>query len=229
MYSYKERIAGYYNTNFEHAVGDNTDSLSATRHENYRLLGWESRAAQYKRFAVLADSVFLHKSSILDVGCGLADLFHFITQGFGYNINYTGIDLSPKMIELAKEQLKNIPLPQNNSSVITLLCQDIFTENPYKPDSFEYVYSSGIFNLNLGNNLEFLQKAFLLFASLCKKAFVCSLLSDTSDDKEDMYYYYNKNSVSGLLEDLRNNYPLSSFKIVDNYLQNDFSVVWKKS
>ncbi|MBO7486703.1 MAG: methyltransferase domain-containing protein [Spirochaetaceae bacterium] len=229
MDSYKEQIAGYYDTNFEHTAANKADSLSVTRTENYKILGWESRAAQYKRFAVFTGSVIVHKSSILDVGCGLADLFHFITQGFGYNINYTGIDLSPKMIELAKEQLKNIPLPSNNSSVITLLCQDIFSTNPYSSDSFDFVYSSGIFNLNLGNNLEFLQQAFLLFASLCKKAFVCSLLSDTSDDKEDLYYYYNKDSVSRMLEKLKKTYPLSSFKIVDDYLINDFSIVWKKS
>lgn len=229
MNSYKEQISDYYNSNFKQLTGVGNDSLSATRLENYKLLGWESRTAQYKRFSVLVDSVFLHKSSILDIGCGLADLFHFITQGFGYNINYTGIDLSPKMIALAKEQLKNIPLPANNNSAITLLQQDIFSDNPYNADSFDYVYSSGIFNLNLGNNLEFLKKAFLLFASICKKAFVCSLLSDTSDDKEDLYYYYNKDSVSRMLAELKNDYPLSSFKIVDDYLINDFSIVWKKS
>ena len=96
MDSYKEQIADYYNSNLKQLAGAENGSLSATRHENYRLLGWESRTAQYKRFAVLADSVFLHNSTILDVGCGLADLFHFITQGFGYNICYTGIDLSAK-------------------------------------------------------------------------------------------------------------------------------------
>ena len=228
MDSYKKQIADYYNSNFKQLTGVDDDSLSVTRLENYKLLGWESRTAQYKRFAVLADSVFLHKSSILDVGCGLADLFHFITQGFGYNINYIGIDLSPKMIELAKEQLKNIPLPKNNTSVINLLCQDIFSANPYEPGSFDFVYSSGIFNLNLGNNMEFLSKAFALFGSLCRKTFVCSLLSDTSDDKEDMYYYYSKDSISRLLDELKKDYPYSSYKIVDNYLKNDFSVVWKK-
>ena len=228
MDSYKEQIAGYYDSNFEQTTGDKTDSLVVSRTENYRILGWESRTAQYKRFAVFTGSVLLHKSTILDVGCGLADLFHFITQGFGYNINYTGIDLSPRMIELAKEQLKNIPLPPGNSSVITLLCQDIFSTNPYRADSFDFVYSSGIFNLSLGNNIEFLSKAFALFASVCKKAFVCSLLSDTSDDKEDLYYYYNKDSVSRMLDELKKSYPLSSFKIVDDYLKNDFSVVWKK-
>ncbi|HPA64879.1 MAG TPA: class I SAM-dependent methyltransferase, partial [Spirochaetota bacterium] len=55
---------------------------------NHEILDWESMEAQHSRFAVLSEYVPLSGKSLLDVGCGLADLYAFLTE-HGIRTKYT--------------------------------------------------------------------------------------------------------------------------------------------
>ena len=46
--------------------------------EPYRILDWASPQSQEARFQVLADEVPLAGKTLLDVGCGLGDLYGFL-------------------------------------------------------------------------------------------------------------------------------------------------------
>lgn len=225
-----DKINLYYEKNFAefeklHNVL-NSAVLSNVNADNYKILGWESRQAQYARFSAFLKAVDVNNSSVLDVGCGLGDLYHFITSGLNLNVNYFGVDISQKMIDLAQSQLKilkeaGLKLPENNKSTVSFLCADIFKQSVSCAD---WVYSSGIFNLNLGNNMDFLEKAFYRFKELSGKGFVCSMLNERSDDKESPYFYYSPECVKKMAEKLN---P-SKILIDDSYLKNDFtiSVLW---
>ena len=63
-------------------------------------LGWENKQAQELRFKVLERVIFTG-ASILDVGCGLGNLYDYLNER-GYNFEYTGIDILPEMIVRAK-------------------------------------------------------------------------------------------------------------------------------
>ena len=97
-----EKISNYYQDNYKNVIARTENALSIHRAENYKILGWESREAQYKRFAVLAEHINLDKKTLLDVGSGLGDLFHFLTQGLHWSVEYTGTDILPQMVLLAK-------------------------------------------------------------------------------------------------------------------------------
>ena len=56
-------------------------------------LGWENQEAQELRFKVLERVIFPH-ASILDVGCGLGNLYDYL-RNRGYNFGYTGVDILP--------------------------------------------------------------------------------------------------------------------------------------
>lgn len=226
MESIVEKINSYYEKNYSELEKLhntlNTAALANINLNNYKILGWESRQAQYARFSAFVNSVDLDNSSILDVGCGLGDLYHFLTSGLNYNIDYIGVDISQKMIDTAILQLEllkkgGLKLPEENTSTVFFECADVF-KNYNK--SADYVYASGIFNLNLGNNIEFLQKAFTDFKRFSKKGFVCSMLNERSNDKESPYFYYKPAEVVEIAKKLK---P-SKIKIDDSYLNNDFTI-----
>ena len=179
---------------------------------NDKILDWESRDAQEIRFSILKDFILannLTDITLLDVGCGLADLYDYLVR-FDIRSGYTGIDILPQMIDLAKQQHPDL----------RLIAGDIFADD-LLPDRFDVVYSSGIFNIDLGNNYDFLRNAVKRFMSLSKRYVVFNLLADTSLDKEAGYFYFNKQRVETLLSECK----ITDYKIITGYLHNDMSVV----
>ena len=179
---------------------------------NDRILDWENRECQEIRFSILKDFIEDNRLSdftLLDVGCGLADLYDYLNC-FDIHDNYTGIDILPQMIDLAKQQHPNL----------RLIAGDIFTDDIFS-ERFDIVYSSGIFNIDFGNNYDFLRNAVHRFIALSKHFVVFNLLADTSLDKESGYFYFNKEQVDNLLREC----GCSDYRIITGYLHNDMSVV----
>ncbi|WP_295157024.1 class I SAM-dependent methyltransferase [uncultured Brachyspira sp.] len=183
----------------------------------YKVLDWESEEAQTSRFKTLLDNFDIRKSILLDVGCGLGHLAEYIDK---HNIDtyYIGIDIMPEMIERAKKKtFKNI-----NPQFMTM---DFFKNSDIE-DDFDYIYSSGIFNLNLGNNEEFLKNAVRDFLIAARKGVCFNLLDISCKDKYgDKYYYYKKDEVFNIAQKIVKDLDLKcKIKISDEYLSNDFSV-----
>ena len=177
----------------------------------YRVLGWESEEAQRIRFDIMISSICLDNKKILDVGCGMGNLLDYLKQK-GIKAGYTGVDILQSMIELAES--KN---PDAN-----FYCLDIFKDNIFKKGSFDVVYASGIFNLDLGNNREFLLGALILFLDLSREAVIFNLLHHNSPDKEDGYFYLSPDEIKQTVE--RIPHKVKRVNIMENYLQNDLTV-----
>lgn len=183
----------------------------------YQVLDWESKEAQELRFKTLTDNFNMESSILLDVGCGLGSLAEYIDDK-NIKLYYIGIDIMPEMIERAKAKtFKNI-----NPQFMTL---DFFGNSNIEKE-FDYIYSSGIFNLNLGNNDKFLKDAIKLFLIAARKGVCFNLLDISFKEKYgDKYYYYKKEDIlkttKEILESLNIKYNL---KISDEYLNDDFSV-----
>lgn len=67
-----------------------------------RSLGW-NKGRQTVRFTVLSEIGELQNSSLLDVGCGFGDLYGYL-QKTGVNVRYTGCDINPDLITIAKQK-----------------------------------------------------------------------------------------------------------------------------
>ena len=225
-----DKINEYYQENLESVFARTEQALSGSRENNYKILGWESREAQYKRFAVLAQNIDLNGKSLLDVGAGLGDLYHFLTQGLHWSLEYVGTDILPEMVRMAEQQAVQIKLPDGVNASYKFLNTDIFDgkSNALKENRFDVVYTSGIFNLNLGNNEAFLKSAFEKFAMISGQYFACSLLSDESNDKEDAYFYYNEAVIEKAMTSVKKANPSSEYRIIKGYLPNDMTVIWKR-
>lgn len=183
----------------------------------YKVLDWESQEAQEMRFKTLLEHFDIRKSVLLDVGSGLGHLAEYIDKR-NIDVYYIGIDIMPEMIERAKQKtFKNI-----NPQFMTL---DFFKNSDIE-DDFDYIYSSGIFNLNLGNNDEFLKNAVKDFLIAARKGVCFNLLDISCKEKYgDKYYYYQKDEVLKIVNDIINQLNIKcSIRIYDEYLSNDFSV-----
>ncbi len=101
-------------------------------------LGWGVNGRQEIRFRVLADYVLRSpKSSVLDVGCGFGDLYDFLIQ-HGWHGQYTGIDIVPGLLEIARERHRGLDLRELD-----------ITEASGILDRFDFVIASGVFNARL--------------------------------------------------------------------------------
>jgi SAM-dependent methyltransferase len=198
-----DTIRTYYESNMGKGLPD------------YCILGWESEEAQNMRFEILANCLELGNKKLLDVGCGTGNLLSYLASR-SIKINYTGVDILQGMIDLAK----------NKNLEGDFYCVDIFKEAFFKSNSFDVVYASGIFNLNLENNKDFLLHALNLFLDLSKEAVVFNLLHHNSPDKEDQYYYFNPEELNAMLDKLGE--KVKKVNLVENYLQNDFTVICYK-
>lgn len=181
----------------------------------YKILGWESEEAQRLRFDMLLNGTELEGKRLLDVGCGTGNLLEYINSK-GINVKYTGVDILEPMIKIATgKKLKG-----------NFYHADIFKDNIFKGKSFDIIYSSGIFNLNLGNNRTFLHDAIGLFLGLASEAVVFNLLHVASPDREDKYFYFHPDEIKEILADYSD--AIKEVEIIEAYLKNDFTVICRK-
>ncbi|MEI0610993.1 class I SAM-dependent methyltransferase [Brachyspira pilosicoli] len=184
---------------------------------DYKVVDWESEEAQNLRFKALIEHFNMSGKVLLDVGCGVGSLAEYIDKN-NINLYYIGIDIMPEMVERAKSKTyKNIS-PQ-------FMTMDFFKKTDIK-DDVDYIYTSGIFNLNLGNNEEFLKEAIEAFLLAARKGVCFNLLDISCKEKYgDKYYYYKKDDIFLLTQDILKKLNLNyKIHIEDKYLQNDFSV-----
>jgi SAM-dependent methyltransferase len=177
-----------------------------------QLLGWEDRKSQTIRFSVLPAVVSLERKKLLDIGCGTGMLYDYLSQ-IGIETDYTGVDIMPEAVRAA-----SIRHPEVN-----FIHGDVFRDDLFSPEMFDVVFSSGIFNLDLGNNMKFLRKGIYRMLELTSEAAVFNLLHVRSTDKELMYYYYDPKEVVNIPDQ-----TIWHVSVIDDYLKNDFSVVCKK-
>jgi len=173
----------------------------------FEIHGWESDKDQCTRFNVFPDNTDPAGKQLLDVGCGTGTLYSYLLCN-EIECTYTGVDILPEMAALARERH-----PEG-----TFLCADLFSGEPVPGCECDVLFSSGIFNIDLGNNYRFLGEALKVFEEYAREQIIINLLSDASTDKEEGYFYYAKDRVLELPGERGN------VRIVDNYLPNDFTL-----
>ncbi|MGC9454962.1 MAG: class I SAM-dependent methyltransferase [Phycisphaerae bacterium] len=179
---------------------------------NWAICHWAAGDTQKLRFSVLTSNVDLRSKRLLDVGCGLGDLWAFL-GGKDSSVEYVGVDLLEEMV--AEGRRRN---PGAN-----LICADIFAsegEELFPPQSFDVVFCSGALNLELGNNDTFVPRALVRMFELARETFVFNLLHRRVTPSGGAFHPFDPKEV---LEILR---PLPcDVRIIDDYLPNDFTVV----
>lgn len=151
-----------------------------------RTLGWDSRKSQDVRFAIAHDSLNFAQKSVLDIGCGLADFYDYLTQQAQVSLaSYTGFDINPALIEQCQQRF-----PTCNFQV-----KNILLDTPGRND-WDIVTLFGLLNFRFQEfeNLVFAKEMIAKAFSLCRETLVVDMLStqlDTNYPQENFVYYYN--------------------------------------
>ena len=196
------------------AIRDHYEPRITPDRPHYDILDWASPVTQEARFRVLADNVSLHGASILDVGCGLGDLRAYLVRR-GIDADYTGVDVSDKMVRAALDRQ-----PEGR-----FVHADLFDPGAQAfPDAgFDVVYCSGIFNLDLGNNVAFVPQAVAVFLRLARRCVVCNMLHKRAGAGDGTYFFFDPAEVLPALRNLA-----AEVRLIDDYLPNDFTVICYK-
>jgi len=188
------------------------------RLKGFQILSWSSQEAQDGRFQILLE-VLKEKlpadscPSLLDVGCGLAELSHFLLAQ-DFPVDYLGIDITEKILTEAHRR----------APAVRLECQDIFqAQSPYPAASFEVVYCSGIFNLELGNNDEFAASGLIRLAQLSSRLAVVNFLHQRTRRQFRECHYFEPEK---LLSRLRQAGITATVR--EDYMENDFTIICEK-
>lgn len=149
---------------------------------------WGGELRQTIRFSELLKRFEItEETSILDVGCGFADLYKFCVQRLGVTPNYTGIDYCSEFIKTAEsEKNEKCKLIEGNFLTVSNL------------DHFDYCVLSGIFNSFNDEGYgggdaenEFLRRVVAKMFSLCKIGISFNFVTDKVDYKKKNVTYYS--------------------------------------
>ncbi len=172
------------------------EGLLAQHGPNYLALDWNSTESQRLRFKVLKELLIYGKKaagvSLLDVGCGLGDLYGWLKAEGTLSrnkISYTGFDIAPKLIEAAKKKY-----PDGRFETRDIL------EDRHAP-KFDYIFCSGVFNIRTTDrldHLDFVKEMLFRMYDLCNYGVGVSFLSEgglprTAPDEAEAgrYFYFN--------------------------------------
>lgn len=134
-------------------------------------LGWGKPGREHVRFQVMADVVEeVDATSVLDVGCGFADLYGHLMQQ-GWVGRYSGIDIVPGLLAEARERHPTLDLQEADISA-------------YEPaEDFDVVVASGVFNARLrsGDNEAHIARSVERMYALCRRAVCVDFMSTYVD------------------------------------------------
>jgi SAM-dependent methyltransferase len=180
---------------------------------------WNSIDAQYIRFKQLLKVIdFSKKFSLLDYGCGYGQLAKYIIDSEKVeNFKYTGYDISQTMIEVAKENFSNL----NQANFV----------NELNDSLFDYVISSGIFNvkLDLANDdewFDYICKTLEVLNNISIKGFSFNALTKYSDASHMKNYLYYSDPLK-LFDYCKNKFS-TNVALLHDYGVYEFTIIVRK-
>lgn len=200
------------------------EALLEQNGENYLALDWNSVESQRLRFRILKEILLYGKKtaniSILDIGCGLGDLYGFFkAEGLlnRHRISYTGCDISPKLVAAAKKKYPDAKFEVKDILAERYLC------------GADYLFCSGVFNIRTtdrNEHLDFVKEMICRTFDLAKHGAALNFLSEGAlpiSDREEMdngrYFYFKPDEIANFCR-----FVCGRFILRHDYHPGDFTV-----
>jgi SAM-dependent methyltransferase len=165
---------------------------------------WNSVHSQQKRFEILLSCIQDEDFSIVDAGCGFADLYDYLKKNGIPFSSYKGLDLSPSMVRIAKEK--------TGCEIIECdICREVLPQADY------YVCSGAMNILSRFDTYLFIRNCY----ESCRKGFVFNLLM--GEDDSLVYNHFYPSELQDLFDELG-----AKTSVKKGYLKHDFTVFMKK-
>ena len=174
-----------------------------------RAVDWGTRESQAVRFKVLCEVGSLADASVLDVGCGLGDLYGYL-RSTGVRVDYTGYDITPALLDGARRRFPDGLFIERNIASIP--------DSELLP-SFDFVVASGIFYLRQAEPDAYLRHTVGRLFRLARRGVAFNSLSTRAPETSPGEYYADPSLVLRACLDLTPRVLLRH-----DYLVHDFTV-----
>ena len=187
---------------------DYYDRLCDTQTDAARSVGWINDATQKVRFLNLTLLGNLDGKSLLDVGCGIGGLFKYL-QDQEEDVEYTGIDVSSKMVQRARAEN-----PGARFNAINFLSEE-FTE------TFDYIVASGALSYPVKEPKVYIERVIHKMMMCANEAVAFNVLSNQAPQNLVMkrFMYFDPKEILDICFKIT---PYVELK--HHYLPNDFTV-----
>lgn len=170
----------------------------------------QSQISHRKRFEKLLELGDFNHKRLLDVGCGIGGWVDFLNHR-GINCDYTGIDINPRMIDLARKKHPTIK--------DKFLVFDIIEERLDR--SFDYVIANGPLNLVFDGslNMEMTMRLIRQMYGLSEIGLAITMTSCLTRKPNPATYYYDPRQI------LHETFQFcSNVRFDHTYLPHDFTL-----
>lgn len=138
--------------------------------------------------------------SVLDFGCGTAHLYEYILEKKHHNIHYSGLDISEKFLEYARQKYPNL----------SFVCADLMMKEVSIPE-YDFIVMNGVFtekrNLNFDEMWEYTQELLLKAFSFAKVGLCFNVMSKHVDwERDDLFHLPHDTLCSFLCKKVTRNY-----------------------
>ncbi len=146
-------------------------------------LGWDSEASQRARFLAAMRLAPTGNRAVLDVGCGFGDLLTVLRDAGAAPAEYLGVDLNPRLLEVARQRHPDAQFECRNLLVDPL------------PAVADVVFMFGLLNFRLPerDNRDFAREMITAAWISCKDVLVVDALSSVLEpaypEEKGVFYY----------------------------------------
>ena len=143
-----------------------------------------NKGGQEARFRAKFEIGIEDGDSILDVGCGFADMYAYLVH-YNFACNYTGIDLCEAFLQVCREKYPRIDVRHLNLLDYT------------GDEKWDWCFLVGTFNIRFsdGSNWSFVQQMLRKMFAHCNKGMAADFLSNYVDFKKEMSYHQDVRQV----------------------------------
>ena len=163
--------------------------------DNHLGVDWPKLDDVDKRYKIMLDIIRLNQENevtLLDFGCGTAHLLEYINKNEIKGIEYSGLDISQKFVDVAKAKF-----PDN-----LFYCIDFFDSNN-KIKNFDYIVMNGVFTekreFSFDEMWDYFTKLITIVFEKCDKGFAFNVMSKNVDWERDDLFHVSLDLISGFL------------------------------
>jgi len=182
-------------------------------------VSYQSRTTQYVRFDMLIKNTAPDKTTpltLLDLGCGLGDLYDYLQKNGYADIVYTGYDIVPEMIAAARANY-----PAAEFQVKNFVTDEL--------PEYDIICASGSLNIifeQRDKQPEYIKTIIRKMYDHSRRACAFNLLNRDTEwmyEQDPRFYYADKQEICQYCRTL-----CPETQLIDDYLVNDFTLVMRR-
>lgn len=166
-----------------HSIVEHYENCLRRHGDNHRGMDWPNADHAERRMQVMLEMIPSGASgSLLDIGCGTGHLLEYMRRQPSRNLTYEGLDLSPAMLQYAREKHPSIPFHQ-----VDLIA------NPNAIGQFDYAIMNGVLTEKLGfqngDMFDYAQKLLTAAFSKVNSGLAFNVMSKLVDwERDDLFH-----------------------------------------